>query len=70
MAEQGRSDRSRRGGQSRPELRSRGLVGRGSLQPKALISGPGNNVVAVLNATLIGNGFRAPPRAQAAGASQ
>jgi hypothetical protein len=42
-------------GQSRPELRSRGLVARGSLQLRALISGPGNSVVAVLNPMLIGN---------------
>jgi hypothetical protein len=41
-------------GQSGPEPRGRGLVGRGSLKTRALISGSGNSVVAVRSATSIG----------------
>jgi hypothetical protein len=55
VAEQGRSDRSRRGG-SEPAGASQPRAG-GARQPSAKGSdqGPGTNVVAVLNATLIGN---------------
>ena len=42
-------------GQSGPERRGQGLVGRGSLRrPRALISAPGNSVVAVRSAKSIG----------------